>query len=96
MESPGKICDVVGAIEIADRLDVKLRTIHTWRTARKIMPPADLIVNGSAAYIWETIVEWCLTPNGQGQTREELLARYHTADELDQWRAYLNLEPVAA
>jgi hypothetical protein len=48
----------VGAIEIAERLGVKLMTVHTWLHRKRLPPPDYDSVNGSRAWRWGTIREW--------------------------------------
>lgn len=52
----GEPCPV-GAAEIAERLDVKPQTVHTWRH-RGLMPDPRWTVSGQPAWEWREIEEW--------------------------------------
>ena len=47
----------VGAAEIAERLEVRAQTVHTWRQ-RKLMPPPRWTVSGQPAWDWSEIQDW--------------------------------------
>jgi hypothetical protein len=50
--------DPVGVTEIADRLDVRPRTVHMWIYRSRVPPPEFTTVNGSRAWEWRTILRW--------------------------------------
>ncbi len=55
------VCNPVGTQEIAVLLGVAERTVHTWKSARKILPePEYESVNGFSAWEFATIVEWAI------------------------------------
>lgn len=47
----------VGAVEVAARLGVKPRTVHTWRQ-RNLMPAPRWTVSGQPAWEWAEIETW--------------------------------------
>ena len=51
-------CDPVGAVEIADRLGVKRRTVDQWRRRRIGFPPPRWTVGGRPAWDWPDIAAW--------------------------------------
>lgn len=49
---------IIGVLEVAELLEVEVRTPHTWRY-RKLMPEYDYeSINGEGAWDRETIVRW--------------------------------------
>lgn len=49
--------DLVGPTEIAERLDVKRGTVHTWRL-RGVLPEPLAVISGVPIWEWETIKAW--------------------------------------
>ena len=49
--------DLVGPIEIADRLGVERATVDKWRQ-RDVLPNPTLMVSGSPVWLWTVINEW--------------------------------------
>ena len=65
--------DLVGAQEIAGRLDVSIHTVHQWRT-RKLLPAPDWRLGAGDIWQWTTIEAWAretgrLTPPGSQAPR---------------------------
>ena len=54
---PKRKPDLVGTLEMAERLDVPVQTIKTWR-ARGVLPAPDFELSGSLLWLWPTIAEW--------------------------------------
>lgn len=50
--------DPVGVIEIADRLGVKDRSVHTWKRRDRLPVPDYPSINGGHAWEWSTILWW--------------------------------------
>lgn len=52
--------DLVGPVEIAERLEVMVGTVHSWRYLRKAtrMPEPDYILSGHPIWIWARIELW--------------------------------------
>ncbi len=52
-------CEPYGIVETAALFGLKTRTVHTWKTARKIMPPCDHdSVAGTGAWELDTLFEF--------------------------------------
>jgi predicted DNA-binding transcriptional regulator AlpA len=51
-------CDPVGAVEIAQRLNVKRRTVDQWRQRDLGFPPPRWTVGGRPAWNWDDIEAW--------------------------------------
>ena len=49
--------DLVGIVEVADRLGVERATVDKWRQ-RRIMPDAEWVVSGTPIWRWSTIRRW--------------------------------------
>lgn len=49
--------EVIGVSELPQFLGFKRSTVHVWGY-RKQLPPADLVINGFAAWKRETILKW--------------------------------------
>lgn len=67
--------DPVGIIEIAERLDYPVRTVHQWNF-REVLPPPDYdSVNGGQAWHWRTILRWA-GESGRLDRRPALVAEF--------------------
>lgn len=49
--------DLVGPIEMADRLGVQRDTVHKWRY-RRVLPEPLMTLSGTPIWEWETIWQW--------------------------------------
>ena len=52
--------DLLGNVEIAALLGVKIQTVHVWRT-RGALPPPDYTLSSTPVWFRKTIVEWALS-----------------------------------
>jgi hypothetical protein len=50
--------DIVGAMEMAPRLGVKVKTIHVWLNRDTLPSPDYASINGSRAWDWTNILRW--------------------------------------
>lgn len=53
------IIDPVGPKEIADRLEVSVNTVHSWRNRDAIIDP-DVVISGVPVWSWDRIASWAL------------------------------------
>lgn len=54
-----RICEPMGAAEVADFLGVKRTTVHQWQF-RGLMPEPSWIVNGAPAWNMNDIIGWAV------------------------------------
>lgn len=55
----GEVDDPVGPAEIAERLNVKPKTVHVWKV-RGILPAPEWTVSGVPIWQWRTIRAWAI------------------------------------
>jgi len=60
--TPKQHPEVVGVVELVDRLGVSRNTINTWRT-RGVFPEPAWIVGGRPAWTWSVVEEWAHARN---------------------------------
>lgn len=53
-----RACDPVGAVEIAERLNVKRRTVDQWRQRATDFPAPRWTVGGRPAWNWDEVEAW--------------------------------------
>jgi predicted DNA-binding transcriptional regulator AlpA len=70
---------VVGKAELEQLLGVKRGTVYKW-TARQVLPPADMVVNGQDAWWSTTILEWARTTGRERSRRDGYTASDDRAD----------------
>ena len=64
---PTPLADPIGAREIAELLGVATRTVHNWKSSKKILPnPEYVSVNGLHAWERSSIIRWANT-TGRGE-----------------------------
>lgn len=50
--------DIVGMVEIAERLNVQRTTVERWRQRHADFPPPSLVVSGTPIWPWPKIEAW--------------------------------------
>jgi hypothetical protein len=53
-----RACDPVGAVEIAERLNVKRGTVDMWRIRSIGFPEPRWTVGGRPAWNWDEVEQW--------------------------------------
>lgn len=76
--------DRVDVHEIAARLGVGVKTIHVWRSTRRIMPEPDYDTAEGHLWDWETILRWA------GDT-----GRLRSVERIDEYRKLTGHDPIA-
>jgi len=61
-----RICDPVGAVEIAARLGVKRATVDQWRQRTVGFPPARWQVGGRPAWNFDDVAAWSAARGTKG------------------------------
>lgn len=51
------MADLVGPHEIADRLSVRVSTVHQWRQ-RDVLPEPEAVISGVPIWHWKTVEKW--------------------------------------
>jgi hypothetical protein len=75
---------VVGAVEIADLMKVKLQTVHAWKQRDQLPPPDYESVNGYSAWLYDTILHWAGQTGRLNKSRHrKLVADYRTRYDED-------------
>lgn len=75
--------DPVGILEIAERLGVPVRTVHTWRYRHALPDPDYTAINGSRAWEWNRILLWA------GET-----GRLRRPEHYEEYRRQTGREPT--
>ena len=86
--------DLVGSREIADRLNVSIRTVQTWR-ARGVMPVAEWWISGMPVWRWTVIRKWnARRDRPPVPRRDEMRAPRNivgtVGQQMDGWQALCN------
>jgi hypothetical protein len=72
-------CEPVGAKEIAERLGVRMQTVHMWRY-REVIPEPRWVVSGQPCWNWRDIDVWV----EQSERREVMqMGPVHVAGKFD-------------
>lgn len=62
-------CEPVGAVEIAERLNVKRRTVDQWRQRNTGFPEPRWSVGGRPAWNWDEIEAWAKKKRPSGRPK---------------------------